>query len=239
MGRAYEVRKASIQKTGATKAKLYTNYAKEIYNSAKKGSTDPNSNPTLKRLIEKAKRDQIPADIIKRAIDKVNSGIDETYTSLRYEGFGPQSSTIIVDCLTDNVNRTISYLRGAFNKAKAKLGVLGSVSHLYDNLCVISFKGLSEEETLDILLNDGIDIIDIEQDNDNIIIYGNPQDLFKIKSALLNKKADIIFDLDEITTIPKETITLTGDDLESFKRLIFLVDEIEDVQEIYHNVNID
>jgi transcriptional/translational regulatory protein YebC/TACO1 len=110
MGRAYEVRKASIQKTGAAKAKVYTMYAKEIYQAAKK-STDPNANPTLKRLMEKAKREQVPSDIIKRAIDKVNSGIDETYTSVRYEGFGPASSTIIIDFLTDNVNRTIGYMR--------------------------------------------------------------------------------------------------------------------------------
>ena len=113
MGRAYEVRKASIQKTGAARGKVYAMYAKEIYSAAKK-STDPDSNPTLKRLMEKARREQVPSDIIKRAIDKVSSGIDESYENLRYEGFGPGSSTILIDCLTDNVNRAISYVRAAF-----------------------------------------------------------------------------------------------------------------------------
>ena len=115
MGRAYEVRKASIQKTGAVKAKLYSMFAKEIYQAAKNGGTELESNITLKRLVEKAKKEQIPGDLIKRAIDKVNSGIDENYSSVRYEIYGPGGSTLIVDCLTDNVNRTLSYIRPALN----------------------------------------------------------------------------------------------------------------------------
>ena len=98
MGRAYEVRKASIQKTGAARGKIYAMYAKEIYSAAKK-STDPDSNATLKRLIEKAKREQVPGDIVKRAIDKVNSGVDESYESLRYEGFCTVASNILIDFL--------------------------------------------------------------------------------------------------------------------------------------------
>ncbi len=238
MGRAYEVRKASIQKTGAAKAKLYTMYSKEIYQAAKK-STDPSANPTLKRLIDKAKKEQIPSDIIKRAIDKVNSGVDENYTSVRYEGFGPSSSTIIIDCLTDNLNRTIGYIRGAFSKAHAKLGVLGSVSYMYDNLCVLSFKGLTEEETLEALINGEVDIKDIEVEDEMITLYGDPSDLFKIKSAIANAKADINFEYDEIIMIPKEKIKLLGEDLEMFNRLLTLLDDIEDVQNVYHNVDLD
>ena len=93
MGRAYEVRKASIQKTGAAKAKLYSMYAREIYDVAKKGGTDVNSNASLKRLVERAKKEQVPSDIINRARDKVNSGVDESYTSVSYELFGPNGST--------------------------------------------------------------------------------------------------------------------------------------------------
>ncbi|HHX16851.1 MAG TPA: YebC/PmpR family DNA-binding transcriptional regulator [Mollicutes bacterium] len=238
MGRAYEVRRASIEKTGAAKAKLYTMYSKEIYGAAKK-STDPEANPTLKRLIEKAKKDQVPSDIIKRAIDKVNSGVDENYLSVRYEGFGPSSSTIIVDCLTDNVNRTIGMVRGAFSKAKAKLGVLGSVSHMYDNLCVISFKGLTEEQTLEALINEEVDVSDIEVEEDLIILYGNPTDLFKIKNAIIKAKEDVVFELDEITMIPHERITLTEEELEQLKKLLTLLEDIEDVHQIYHNVIID
>ena len=109
MGRAYEVRKASIQKTGAAKAKLYSMYAREIYEAAKSGGTSVEANAVLKRLIERARKDQVPSDIINRAIDKVNSGADESYEAVRYELFGPGGSTLIVDCLTDNVNRTLSY----------------------------------------------------------------------------------------------------------------------------------
>ena len=104
MGRAYEVRKASIQKTGAAKAKLYSMYAKEIYAAAKAGGTELESNASLKRLVEKARDEQVPNDIIKRAIDKVNSGVDENYVTVSYELFGPAGSTLIVECLTDNVN---------------------------------------------------------------------------------------------------------------------------------------
>ena len=121
MGRAYEVRKASIQKTGAARGKIYSMYAREIYDVAKKGGTDPGSNAALKRLMEKAKREQVPADIIKRAIDKVNSGVDETYEKVVYEVFGPSGSTAIVECLTDNVNRSISSVRTALNKCKSRI----------------------------------------------------------------------------------------------------------------------
>lgn len=237
MGRAYEVRKASILKTGAAKAKVYTMYAKEIYNAAKK-STDPDANPTLKRLIEKAKKDQVPGDIIKRAIDKVNSGANEDYEKLRYEGFGPGSSTVIVDCLTDNVNRAVSAVRGVFSKAHSKLGALGSVSYMYDNLCVLSFKGLTEDQTLEALINGDVDA-EIEIEGDTVILYGNPQDLFKIKSAMTNYKKDIVFDMDEITTLPKEKITLQGEDLDQFNRLLQLLDDVEDVQDVYHNVELN
>ncbi len=237
MGRAYEVRKSSIQKTGAAKAKLYTMYAKEIYSAAKK-SSDPDSNPTLKRLIEKAKKDQIPGDIIKRAIDKVNSGVNESYEKLRYEGFGPENSTIIVDCLTDNINRAISAVRGVFSKTQCKLGASGSVAYMYDDLCVISFKGLSEDEVIEALINGEVDS-EIEIKDDVVTLYGNPQDLFKIKNSILEYKSDILFDVDEITTIPKEKTTLNKENLNQFKKLIELLEDIEDVQDIYHNVEVN
>lgn len=236
MGRAYAVRKASIEKTGAAKAKVYTFYAKEIYSAAKKGGSSPESNQVLKRLLEKAKKDQVPSDIIKRAIDKVKSGVDENYENLRYEVFGPGTSTIIIDCLTDNVNRTIGHVRGALSKGRSKMGVTNSVSYMYDNLCVVSFRGLSEEETLEVLLNQGLDVDDIEMENDLIIVYGNPNDIYKIKDALTNYKKDIVFETDEVTMIPHDMVHLEGEDLEYFNRLITNLDEIDDVQNVYHNV---
>ena len=236
MGRAYEVRKASIQKTGAARGKIYSMYAKEIYQAAKNGGTNLDGNSALKRLVERAKKEQVPSEIIKRAIDKVNSGIDENYTKNIYEMFGPSGSTLIIECFTDNVNRTVSELRAVVNKCHVKLGNVGSVSYNYDNLCIVSFKGLSMEDTLNVLIGDDIDVIDIEEDED-IIIYGDPQDLFRIKESITRVLPNVIFDMEEITMLPKEKIELNGEDLSLFKKLLMMLDEIEDVANIYHNVS--
>lgn len=238
MGRAYEVRKASIQKTGAARGKLYSMYAREIYQAAKNGGVEVVSNSALKRLIDRAKHDQVPADIIKRAIDKVNSGADESYDTVRYEVFGPNGSTVIVECLTDNVNRSISSVRAVLNKTKCKLGSMGSITYNYDNLCIISFKGLNEEQTLDALIENDVDNVDIELDGDEIVISGAPQDNFKIKEAILKVLPNVEFDMDEITMLPREKVTLSGDDLEMFNRLLTLLDDVEDVCHVYHNVEL-
>ena len=236
MGRAYEVRKASIQKTGAAKAKLYSMYAREIYQIAKNGGTEPTGNPSLKRILEKAKKEQVPADIIKRAIDKVNSGADETYETVKYELFGPGGSTLIVECLTDNVNRSVSSVRAVINKCKCKMGSMGSVSFNYDNLCIIGFKGLSLDDTLEVMIDAGLDIVDIEEDGDLVIVYGNPQDSFSIKEALQGKLGDVSFEIDEISMLPKDKVELSGEDLEVFNKLLVMLDDVEDVNKVYHNV---
>lgn len=238
MGRAYEVRKASIQKTGAAKSKLYSMYAREIYQAAKTGGVELESNASLKRLVERAKKEQVPSDIIKRAIDKVNSGADESYVEARYELFGPAGSTVIVDCLTDNVNRSVSSIRAVLNKCHVKMGAIGSVAYQYDHLCIVGFKGLSEEEALEQMIMADIDIDDVETNNGLTVIYGNPKDLFDIKNAISNALPNVEFEMDEITMIPKDTITLTGEDLEVFKKLVTMLEDVEDVQHVYHNVNL-
>ena len=237
MGRAYEVRKASIQKTGAAKAKLYSMYAREIYQAAKNGGVELESNPMLKRLVERAKKEQVPSDIINRAIDTVNSGVDESYQSVRYELFGPGGSTVLVDCLTDNVNRSVSNIRAVLNKTNSKMGVSGSVAFNYDNICIVSFAGLTTEQVMDSLIEKNIDVIDIIED-DLITVYGNPQDLFQIKEAILSINPKIEFETDEITMVPKDTITLTGEDKENFDKLTTMLEEIDDVKNIYHNVEV-
>ncbi|MCM1053867.1 MAG: YebC/PmpR family DNA-binding transcriptional regulator [Ruminococcus sp.] len=229
---------AAKAKTGAAKGKLYGMYAKEIYQTAKNGGVTPEGNPSLKRLIDKAKKDQVPGDVIKRAIDKVSSGAGEDYETLTYEIFGPAGSTLMVKCLTDNVNRSVSDLRAVVNKCHVKMGAMGSVSYMYDNLCVVGFKGLNEDEVMDALIVNDVDFTDLENDNDQIIIYGNPQDLFKIKSAISNQKEGIEFTIDEISLLSKERITLEGEALDEFNRLLNLLDEVDDVQNVYHNVNL-
>lgn len=237
MGR-YPSIAASKQKTGAARGKLYSMYAKEIYQVAKNGGSNPDGNLSLKRLIEKAKKDQVPNDIIKRAIDKVNSGVDESYENARYELFGPAGSTVIVDCLTDNVNRTISSIRTVLNKTKLKMGSVNSVSYMYDNLCIVGFKGLSLEETMDVLIGNDIDVTDLEEENGIVMVYGDPSDLHKIKEAILSYK-EVTFEIDEIAMLSKDKVKLSGEDLENFNKLLSMLDEVEDVDHVYHNVDLD
>lgn len=229
---------ASKAKTGQAKAKVYSSYAKEIYSVAKQGGTDPNGNLALRHLIEKAKKEQVPADVIKRAIDKVNSGADESYTSVRYEGFASGGATVIVDCLTDNVNRTVSLVRNAFTKSKGKMGVSGCVAHMYENLAVLVVKNITEDEALEALLMGEVDAKEIETDGENVNIYGEPADLYKIKDAILNAKKDAEFLVDEVTMLPNEMVTLDGEDKENFDKLLTMLDDVEDVQKVYHNVNL-
>ena len=237
MGRAHEVRKVAMAKTAAKKAKLYSRYGKEIYLVAKAGGTELDGNLSLRKIVEKAKKEQVPADVIKRAIDKVKSGATENYDPIQFEGFGPGNSTIIVKCLTDNINRTISQVRPAFTKSKAKLGAEGSVSYLYDIESTVIFGGMSEEEALDALIMGEVDAKDITTLEDGRIkVVGEPTDLNNIKVALETAKADIEFDVDEITTTPQDTVELEGDDMMLFERVMTLLNDCDDVDQIFHNV---
>lgn len=237
MGRAHEVRKVAMAKTAAKKAKLYSRYGKEIYLAAKAGGPEPDANLSLRRLIEKAKKEQVPADVIKRAVDKVKSGVTENYEEKVFEGYANGGATIIVKCLTDNINRTISLVRPAFTKSKAKLGNEGSVSYLYDVISVVAFKGLDEETVLDALVMAEVDAQDIISEEDGTIkIIGEPTDLYKIKEAIEGAKSDIEFDIDEIQTIPQDTVELEGEDMELFERLMNNLNDCDDVDQIYHNV---
>lgn len=237
MGRAHEVRKVAMAKTAAKKTKLYSRYGKEIYLAAKAGGPEPDGNLALRRLIEKAKKEQVPGDVIKRAIDKVKSGATEDYEEKVFEGYANGGATIIVKCLTDNINRTISQVRPAFTKSKAKLGNEGSVSYLYDVISVVSFKGLDEETVLDALVMAEIDARDIISEEDGSIkIIGEPTDFNKIKEAIEGVKPDVDFDIDEIQTLPQDTVELEGEDMELFERLMNNLNDCDDVDQIYHNV---
>ena len=238
MGRAYEVRKASIQKTGMAKAKLYSTFAKEIYLAAKKGLPDPDANITLKRKIEKAKKSQVPNDIIDRAIAKAKGAGQEEYSEVTYEGFGPGQSTLIIKCLTDNVNRTVGLVRAAFNKIHKSLGVTNSVSYNYDYLGIVSFKCDNEEAILDKLIEVGVEPIDFESEDGLLTISVNPSDENKLKDAIESVIPNVEFDFDEVGMFAKDKITLEGEDKENFELLLKLLDDIEDVSNIYHNVEL-
>jgi YebC/PmpR family DNA-binding regulatory protein len=209
--------------------------------AAKGGIPDPEMNLNLKRVIDKAKAAQVPADIIKRNIERAKGSNTEAYLENRYEGFGPAGSTIIIDTLTDNSNRTLAEIRACFNKAKMNLGKAGCVSYLYDNVGILSFVG-DLEEVLDILMMAEVDVIDVETEDDGYItIYVNPTDLFKSKDAIEEAKGEIEFIILETRMLPQETVTLTEEeDITHFKRVLTLLDDVDDVQNVYHNVeNID
>ncbi len=236
MGRAFEVRKAAMAKTGAAKTKIYSRFGKEIYVAAKSGVPDPEMNQTLKRTIEKAKVAQVPADIIKRAIEKAKGGSEESYTSVRYEGFGPNNSFIIVDCLTDNVNRTVSDVRTCFNKSKSKMGISGSVAHNFDHVGVLSFTYGDDGAMLDALVEANVDVQDIEVEEGQMTVYVSPTDLYAAKSAIEALIPDVSFDVVENTMIPQSYVSVEGEDKELFDRLMSMLDAVDDVQEVYHNV---
>ena len=238
MGRAHEVRAASMAKTAAAKSKLYSIYAKEIYQAAKSGGTDPNANLTLRSVIEKAKKEQVPADVIQRSIDKVNKGVGEDYTVCEYEAFGPGGSNMIIKCMTDNVNRTVAAIKTVANKSAAKIAGEGAVSYMYENLCVLGFKGHGEEEVMDTLFNADVDVNDIETDGEMLLVYAEPNQYTPMKKALEEAYPGIEFEVDEIGKYAKDMITLEGDDLVAFNKILTLLEEVDDVSTVYHNVNL-
>ncbi|MDQ7001471.1 MAG: YebC/PmpR family DNA-binding transcriptional regulator, partial [Ghiorsea sp.] len=131
MGRAYQNKKEDMAKTAGMKTKVYSKYGREIYVCAKSGGVDPDGNLSLRRLIDNAKKDQVPAHVIKNALDKAEGGAGEDFQPARYEGFGAGGCMVIVDCLTDNPNRTFADVRQCFTKNNAKLGGPGAVAHMF------------------------------------------------------------------------------------------------------------
>lgn len=238
MGRHFEVRAASMAKTAAAKAKVYSKHSKEIYVAAKNGVPDPEMNTVLKQCIDKAKANQVPADVIKRAIEKAKGGAGEDYSSSTYEGFGSGGgATIVVECLSDNANRTIADLRGAFNKAHAKLGVSGSVSFNYESVGMLVVKYTDEDAMLEALLMADVDVKEISvNDGEHMEISVSPQDLYKAKEVIDELIPEVTYEVLELTMIPNEYVTLEGEDKDLFERLLTLLDDVDDVQNVYHNV---
>lgn len=241
MGRAHEVRAASMAKTAARKSKIYSRFGKELYMAAKAGVPDPEMNLGLRRKIAEAKANQVPADVIKRAIEKAKGGDSEEYNTIRYEGFGPGSSTIIVECMTDNPNRSIADVRTCFNKSHAKMGVGGSVSFNYEDVALISFPAKEEDEEaiLEALINNDCDAKECEITDGVCDITAAPGDLHKVKTAIEEIWPDIEFSTLELSCLPNEYVTLQeGEETELFNRLLTLLDDVDDVQNVYHNVQL-
>src|SRR5882762_7382698 len=171
MGRIFEKRKHSIFKTAAQNSKLYSRYSKQLYMAAKNGVPDPEANPVLRAFVEKAKRDNVPSHVIEKAIQKAAGTGGEDFQPVRYEGFGPGGALVIVDCLTDNNQRTISEIRNCFTKTGSKLAAAGSVAMSFDHLAVLRFKGDNEEQVLEAMLDANIDVTETESEAGKITIF--------------------------------------------------------------------
>lgn len=238
MGRIFEKRKQSIFKTAATKSKLYSKYGKQLYMAAKNGVPDPEGNPALRAMVEKAKREQIPSHVIEKAIQKAAGAGGEDFQPARYEGFGPGGALVIVDCLTDNNQRTISEVRSCFSKTGSKLAANGSVVMSFDHVAVLSFKGENEEQVLEAMLNADVDIEEVECKDGYVTIFAPPSEFFKAKTALLAAFPDVDLETQEITFLPQSLKSLSADEFPLFEKFINMLNDCEDVQDIYHNVEL-
>ena len=237
MGRNFENRKNSIFKTADQKSKLYSKYGKQLYVVAKSGVADPEVNVALRSLVEKAKRDQVPAHVIEKAIEKARGAGGEDFVSARYEGFGPGGSLVIVDCLTDNSTRTISEIRNCFTKTGSKLGATGSVALWFDHVAVLSFKGNNEEQVLEAMLGADVNVDEIESKDGSLTIFAPASEFYKAKTALLQAFPGTELEVQEITFLPQTSKTLSPDDLLVFQKLISMLYDCDDVQNVYHNVD--
>lgn len=235
MGRAYQNRKVSMAKTSDAKAKVYSKYGRELYVCAKAGGIDPDGNLALRGLIERAKKAQVPAHVIEKAIDKAKGGGGEDFSPARYEGFGPGGCMVIVDCLTDNPNRTFGDVRLCFTKTKCKIGTQGSVSHMFDHSVILAFKHSDEDAILEALLSADVNVTDIENEDDKITIFTPHADYFKAKQALADAFGEIDFEVDEIQFIPRSSTPISGDDLIMFEKFLDMLDELDDVQNVFHD----
>jgi YebC/PmpR family DNA-binding regulatory protein len=238
MGRNFENRKHAIFKTAGQKSKLYSKYGKQLYVVAKNGVPDPEANPALRSLVEKAKRDQVPGHVIDKAIEKARGAGGEDFAVVRYEGFGPGGSMVIVDCLTDNNQRTISEVRNCFTKTGSKLGAPGSVAMWFDQLAILSFKGDNEEQVLEAMLNAEINVDEIESKDGSLTIFAPPDEFYKAKQALLQAFPGTELEVQEITFLPQTTKSLSADDLAMFQKFMTMLNDCDDVQDVYHNAEL-
>ncbi len=239
MGRAYQNRKESMAKTSDQKAKVYSKYGREIYVCAKSGGLDPSGNLALRNLIDRAKKDQVPSHVIEKAIDKAKGGGGEDFFVARYEGFGPGNTMVIVDCLTDNSNRTFGDVRVCFTKTKSKIGTQGTVSHMFDHCAIFVFSGDDEDAVLEALMMADADVTDIESEDGKITVFAPSTEYNKTKQALIENfgddKGELDFEVDAIQFIPQTTTEISGDDVAMFEKFLDMLNDLDDVQNVYHN----
>lgn len=217
------------------RSKVFQKLAKELYVAAKSGDPNPENNPSLRMVIEKAKGENMPKANIESAINKAkNRGEGENYESIRYEGYGPHGIAIMIDCLTDNKNRTAGFVRSTLTKKGGNLGTDGSVSYLFERKGIIVLENVyDEDKIMEDVLN--LDILDFSSDDDSYIIYTDPTKFIEVKDELTKMEYDK-FLVSEVTFVPNNYIALDEEATEKVCNLIDALNDLDDVQAVYHNL---
>ncbi len=233
MGRAHEVRAKAMAATAAARSALFMRASKEIYMAAKSGEPDPAMNLALRSAIEKWKAQHVTKDVIDRAIQKAKGGSAESYASGMYEAFGPGNSYFMVETLTDNTNRALSEVRSAIQK---KGGHMGSVAYNFTQTGIFDFKGTNRDEVEETLILSDVDVREVTIDEDLIEVLVAP-DAFAQAKEVLNGMGITEFETAEISYLPNDYIEITDpEDKKKFDELCDVLDELQDVQNVYHNV---
>lgn len=221
----------------AERSKVFQKLSKELYVAAKSGDKDPMNNSSLRMVIEKAKAENMPKSNIESAITKASQkGNEENFDFIRYEGYGPGGMAIMIDCLTDNKNRTASYVRSSLTKRGGNLGTDGSVSYIFERKGIIILdKSYDEDKLMEDILE--LDILDFISNDDNYEIYTIPNNFLNIKDTLV-KLGYNNFIMSEVTFIPNIYIDLDAETTEKAIALIEILEDIDDVQNVYHNLNL-
>jgi YebC/PmpR family DNA-binding regulatory protein len=216
------------------RGKVWTRVIREIMVAARAGGGDMNANPRLRLAVDKAKAANMPADTIKRNIDKATGNLEGVnYEEIRYEGYGVGGAAILVDTMTDNKVRTVAEVRHAFSKHGGNLGTEGSVAFQFKHCGQLIFApGTSEEQVMDVALEAGAE--DVITDEDGAIeVLTSPGDFEAVKQALVD--AGLNPEVADITMRPENTIELTGDDAAKMQKILDVLEDLDDVQEVYHN----
>lgn len=219
----------------AERSKIFQKLAKEIYVAAKMGDKDPANNANLRMVIEKAKAENMPKSNIQNAIDKAsNKANEENYESVRYEGYGPSGVAIMIDCLTDNRNRTAGFVRSTLTKRGGNLGTDGSVSYMFERKGLIILNKVYDEDKLmeDVL---SLDVLDFLSEEETYEIYTTVENFITVKDEL-EKLGYTDFLLSEVTNIANNYISLDDETKEKVLSLVESLEDIDDVQNVYHNM---
>lgn len=224
-------------KSDAARGKIFTKIGRELAVCVKTGGADPNTNSKLRDIISKAKQNNMPNDNIDRAIKKASGELGSVnYEAITYEGYGVGGSAVIVECLTDNKNRTAGDVRHAFDKHGGSLGSLGCVSYLFKRKGVVVVVDVKDAETL---MLDAIEegAVDVVEDEDSVEIVTEPNEHNKMHEALANKGYNVVSS--ETALVPDLYVDLSAEQMVKFQRMIDDLEDLDDVQEVFHNVNLD